>query len=153
MPSHRERRLLPYSARRLFDLVADVEKYPEFIEWFAAVRIRRREGNVLDVDQVVRFKGFRARFATRAVLDAPRRIAITCQEPPFKRFDQLWTFSPAPKGGTIVEYASTLELRSSLLQHAMQALFDERQVAEETVDAIARRAQQIYGAAPHDPPA
>ena len=153
MPSHRERRRLPYSARRLFDLVADVERYPEFIEWFVAVRILRREGNVLEVDQVVRFKGLRARFATRAVLDAPRRIEISSREPPFKRFDQLWTFSSAPKGGTIVEYESTLELRSSLLQHAMQALFDERQVAEETVDAIARRAQQIYGTAPHDPPA
>ncbi|MGO8865569.1 MAG: type II toxin-antitoxin system RatA family toxin [Alphaproteobacteria bacterium] len=153
MPSHRERRQLPYCARRLFDLVADVEKYPEFIEWFVAVRIRRREGNVLEVDQVVRFKGLRARFVTRAVLDPPRRIEIACQEPPFKRFDQLWTFLPAPKGGTIVEYASTLELSSSLLQHAMQALFDERQVAVATVDALARRAQQIYGIAPQDPSA
>jgi len=153
MPSHRERRQLPYSARQLFDLVADVEKYPEFIEWFVAVRILRREGNVLEVEQIVRFKGLRARFTTRAVLDAPRRIEIASREPPFKRFDQLWTFSPAPKGGTIVEYASTLELRSSLLQHAMQALFDERQVAVATIDALARRARQIYGTTPHDPPA
>lgn len=148
MPSHRERRHLPYTAPQLFGLVADVEKYPEFIEWFVAVRIRHRDGNTLDVDQVVRFKGLRARFLTRAILDPPRRIAITAEEPRFKRFDQLWTFAPAPQTGTIVDYASTLELRSSLLQHAMQALFDERQVAQATVDAFARRAAQIYGPAP-----
>lgn len=150
MPTHRERRHLPYTARRLFELVADVEKYPEFIEWFVAVRILRREGNILSVDQVVRFKGLRTRFTTRAVLDAPRRIEITSEEPPFRHFDHLWTFSLAPQSGTLVEYASALELHSSLLQHAMQALFDERQVAAATVDAFAQRAQEIYGAAPED---
>ena len=151
MPSHRERRHLSYTAPQLFELVADVERYPEFIEWFVAVRVRRREGNILEVDQVVRFKGLRARFATRAVLDRPRRIEITSDEAPFKRFEQLWTFAPSPETGAIVEYASTLELRSSLAQHAMQAFFDERRVAEATIDAFARRAQLIYGPAP--PPA
>jgi len=152
MPSHSERRQLPYTARQLFDLVADVEKYPEFIEWFVAVRIRRREGQMLDVDQVVRFKGLRARFATRAVLDAPQRIEVTSQDPSFKRFDQLWTFSPAPEAGTVVEFVSTLELHSTVLQHVMQALFDDRQMAEATIDAFERRAQQVYGTAPHHPP-
>ena len=145
MPSHHERRTLPYAPQQLFDLVADVEKYPEFIDWFVAVRIRRREGNQLDVDQVVRFKGLRQRFTTHATLDAPRRIDIICRKPPFQRFDQHWTFLPAAKSGTIVDYQSTLELRSSVLQLAMQALFDEAQAAKMTVDAFARRAQQIYG--------
>lgn len=137
--------MLPYTPRELFDLVADVEKYPEFIDWFVAVQIRHREGNRLDVDQVVRFKGLRQRFTTHATLDAPRRLDIVCHDPPFQRFDQHWAFRPAATAGTIIDYESTLELRSSLLQHAMQALFDEAEVAKATVDAFARRAQQIYG--------
>ncbi len=148
MASHHERRRLPYTALQLFELVADVESYPEFIDWFVAVRIRRREGQILDVDQVVRFKGLRARFTTRAVLDPPGRIEITSEEPPFKHFDQLWTFAPASGSDAVVDYASRLELRSTLAQHAMQALFDESRVAEATIDAFARRAQQIYGVRP-----
>lgn len=145
MPSHHERRPLPYTPQQLFDLVADVEKYPEFLDWFVAAQIRHREGNLLEVDQVVRFKGLRARFTTYATLDAPRQIDIRCHDPPFRKFDQRWTFLPAASTGTIVDYESTLELRSSLLQHAMQALFDEDDMAKTTVDAFARRAQQIYG--------
>lgn len=146
MSCHNERRQLPYLPTQLFDLVADVEKYPEFIEWFVAVRIRRRDGDVLEVDQIVRFKGMRARFMTRAVLDRPREIAIASSDPPFRRFDQRWTFRPLGATATDVAYESSLELRSPLLQHAMQALFDERQVATATVDAFARRARRIYGA-------
>ncbi len=145
MPSHRERRELPYSQTQLFDLVADVEKYPEFIAWFVAVRIRHRDGNRLEVDQVVRFKALRARFTTQATLDPPHGIAITCSDAPFKNFDQRWAFAPGSGGGTLVDYESTLELRSSVLQHAMLALFDETQIAKATIDAFARRAQQIYG--------
>lgn len=146
MSSHSEQRQLPYTSMRLFDLVADVEKYPEFIDWFVVVRVRRRLGDVLEVDQVVRFKGMRARFTTHAVLDRPREIAIASSDPPFRRFDQRWTFRPFGAAATDVTYESSLELRSPLLQHAMQALFDERQVATATVDAFARRARQIYGA-------
>lgn len=145
MPRHQERRQLPYTQQQVFDLVADVEKYPEFIEWFVAVRIRKREGNLLEVDQLVRFKGVRARFTTLARIERPQRIDITCHDPPFKRFDQKWTFIPAGVAHTIVEYESELELNSPLLQHAMQMLFDERQAARATVDAFERRAGQIYG--------
>lgn len=146
MPSHTESRHLPYPAQQLFELVADVEKYPEFLEWFVAARISRRDGNLLEVDQVVRFNRLRERFTTQAQLDAPRRIHITSKDPSFKRFDQLWTFSPMPDGGTIVVYVSTLELSSSVLEHVMQALLDEGRIAKATIDAFAHRARQIYGA-------
>ena len=146
MPSHHERRRLPYTQQQLFDLVADVEKYPEFIPWFAAVRIRQRDAKAWDVDQVIRFKGMRARFTTHAVLEPPDRIVIDTTDPPFRNFAQRWSFAPA-QDGTLVDYESTLELRSTVLQHAMQALFDERQVARETVDCFAQRAQRLYGPA------
>jgi len=144
MPSHRERRELPYSQEQVFDLVADIVKYPEFIDWFVAVRILRRAGNVLDVEQIVRFKGIRSRFVTRAVLDRPMTIAIASTDPPFKRFEQRWSFAPAGRERTIVDYDSTLELRSPLLEHAMRAFFDEPEIARITVDRFERRAHQLY---------
>lgn len=148
MPSHREHRHLPYSREQMFDLVADVEKYPEFIDWFVAIRVLRRDGNALDVEQVVRFKGLRARFVTHALLERPGRIAIATQDPPFKNFEQQWTFSPAGAHATALDYRSSLELRSPLLQHTLQMLLDEPEIARKTVDAFQRRAQQIY-ASPH----
>jgi coenzyme Q-binding protein COQ10 len=145
MPKHIERRHLPYTARQVFDLVADVEKYPDFIEWFVAARIRHRNGNVLEVHQVVRFAGLRRAFTTQAILDPPRRIVITTSDPPFRSFDQRWTFTPATDGGTTVEYETTVEMRSGFLQRLMRLVFDERQIAEATVNAFRRRADQIYG--------
>ena len=146
MPSHHERRRLPYAQQQLFDLVADVEKYPEFIPWFVAVRVRQRDATMWEVDQIVRFNGMRARFTTHAVLQPPERILIDTADPPFRNFSQRWSFAPA-QAGTTVDYESRMELRSTLLQHAMQALFGERQVARETVDCFAARAQQLYGPA------
>lgn len=145
MPSYSQRRHLRYAARQLFDLVADIEKYPEFLEWFVATRILHRDGNVLEVAQIMRFAGVRTQIVTRAMLDPLREIAITTRDPRFKSFDQRWTFTPAPDGGTTVEYQSTIELRSSLLQRVVGALFDERQIAEITVNAFERRARQICG--------
>lgn len=148
MSRHQVRRELPYPADRLFDLVADVESYPEFIEWFAAVRILRRAGNLLDVEQIVRFKGLEAHFVTHAELERPRRIAIASGDAPFKTFEQIWRFQPKGPRRTIVDYETTVELRSSLLEHAMEALFDEPRIARETVDAFERRARQVYGTGP-----
>ncbi len=145
MLHHIERRHLAYTTEQLFDLVADVERYPDFVPWFVAVRVRHRSGNVLDVDQVVRFAGFTSEIATRAVLDPPRRIAIATSDPPFRRFDQGWTFTPAESGGTTVQYEISVELRSALLQRVIRAFLVERQLVTVTVNAFTRRARQIYG--------
>ncbi len=146
MPTHVERRHLPYTVQQLFDLVADIEKYPEFIDEFEAARIRRREGNVLYVDQVVRFAMLRAELASIAVLDPPREIVVTATDPRFERFENRWRFSPAPEGGSIVEYSTSVDLRPGALKHIMEVLFDERRMAESTILAFKRRARQIYGA-------
>ncbi len=104
MPGYSQRRHLRYAARQFFDLVADIEKYPEFLAWFVATRILHRDGNVLEVAQTMRFVGFRTQIVTRAMLDPLRQIAITSRDSRFKSFDQRWTFTPAPDGGTTVEY-------------------------------------------------
>jgi coenzyme Q-binding protein COQ10 len=145
MPSYLESRRVAFTQRQLFDLVADIEKYPDFLEWFVAARIRRRDGNMLEVDQVVEFRRIRARFATRAVLNAPRSVDVTSRDPQFKQFHQHWTFVPVGADHTIVEYSGALELRSRIIQHVMQLLFDQPHFARITVDAFLQRAQKLYG--------
>jgi len=144
MSYHHVRRELPYSADQLFDLVGDVEKYPEFIEWFVAVRILHRSSNVLDVEQIVRFKGLHAQFVTRATLERPTRIAIVSHDRPFETFEQIWQFRSAGPQRTTVEYETKVELHSPILEHAMEALFNEAKIARKTVDAFEHRARQVY---------
>ena len=148
MPRYFERRRLAFTRRQLFDLVSDIEKYPEFLDWFVAARIRRRDGNVLEVDQVVAFKGLRTRFATRAVLYPPRGIDITSRDPQFKEFCQRWSFGLAGADDTVVEYSVALELRSRILRHAIRLLFDQPRFVRITVDAFVRRAESLYGMTP-----
>jgi coenzyme Q-binding protein COQ10 len=145
MPTHIERRHLPYTVHQMFDLVADVESYPAFIDQFAALRIRRRDDNVLHVAQVVRLGLLSVEFASTAVLDRPRQITITSADARFERFEHRWRFSPASPHGTDVEFASTVELRAGALQRLMRAVFDERQAAQSTILAFKRRARQIFG--------
>ena len=146
MFKHTEQRHLPYTPLQLFDLVADVEKYPEFIDWFVWARIRHRHGNVLDVDQVVRLAGLRVAFATRTVLDPPRQITtVSTTDFPLRRFDQRWSFTPAGESGTLVQYDLTFELRFGFLHGLMRMVADQRQIAETIVNAFERRARQVYG--------
>jgi len=142
---HTERRSLPYTPHQIFDLVADVEKYPKFIDWFVSARIRRRDGNVQYVDQVVRYSGLRVAFATRAVLEPPRHITVTSTDFPFRSFNQHWWFRPDGGSGTLVEYDVTFELRFGFLHGLMDMLADQRQIAERTIDMFTHRAQQLYG--------
>ena len=146
MFKHTEQRHLPYTALQLFDLVADVEKYPEFIDWFVWARIRHRHGNVLEVDQVVRLAGLHAAFATRTVLEPLRQITtVSTTDFPFRNFDQRWSFTPAGESATLVQYDLTFELRFGFLRGLMHMVVDQRQMAETIVNAFRRRARQIYG--------
>ena len=89
MPTHSETRPLPYTAQQMYDLVADVAKYPEFLPWCSAARIRRTyelgDGQVMEADLVISFKVFRERFGSRVTLfDAQKRIDTEYLDGPFK---------------------------------------------------------------------
>ena len=143
MPRYTERRHLPFSPPQLFDLVADVEKYPDFVPSVAATRIRRREGNTVWLDMVVRANVFRRGFVSTAVLERPRRIDISSEDALFERYEQRWTFAPAADGGTTVEFHVDFAFRSRLLQLIMGTLFAD--AAGAMVSAFEQRARQIYG--------
>jgi coenzyme Q-binding protein COQ10 len=144
MPTHAERKYLPYSPAQLFDLVADVEKYPEFLPWCVAARIRKRDGAVMFADLVIGFKMVRERFTSKVVLSAPGRIDVTYTEGPFSYLNNHWIFEPAADGGTNIDFFVDFEFRSKLLQKLIGALFNE--AVRLMVAAFEKRAKQLYGA-------
>jgi|tagenome__1003787_1003787.scaffolds.fasta_scaffold20851405_2 coenzyme Q-binding protein COQ10 len=136
---------LPYTPQQVFDLVADIESYPQFLHHLALARIRRQKGNTLWVDQVVRFAMLRLKFSTRAVLEPPMRLRVVCHDPLFGTFDEVWSFTAMPSGGTRLGCHATYEVRSALLRLGLGAALPG--MLATTVKGFEARARQLYGQA------
>jgi coenzyme Q-binding protein COQ10 len=134
---------LPYGPQQIFDLVADIESYPQFLRHLASARIRRRKGNTLWVEQMVRFGPLRLTFNTRAVLEPPARLRVVCHDSLFGTFDQAWSFTPIGSGGTCLGCHATYEVRSVLLRLGLGAALPE--MLASTVKGFEARARQLYG--------
>ncbi len=146
MPTHAEKRRLPHSPQQMFDLVSDVEKYPEFLPWCVATRIRAREqndnGETITADMVIGYKMFRERFTSKVVLDRPgMRIDVAYSEGPFRYLNNHWVFEE-DGDGTIVDFYVDFEFRSRLLQKLIGAAFNE--AVKIMVYAFDKRALKIY---------
>ena len=143
MPTHAEKRILPYRPRQLFDLVADIERYPEFLPWCLAARVRARDGTLVTADLVIGFKMFREAFTSRVTLDpGGRRIDVCYQNGPFKYLNNHWVFEDHPTGCTIDFYVD-FEFRSKFLQKLIGVLFEE--AVRRMVAAFEARARALYG--------
>src|SRR5712671_6606167 len=105
MPRHSETRHLPYTPEQLFDLVADVARYDEFLPWVVAVRVRSSSEKETVADLVVGFNAFKERFTSRVTKERPTRILVDYVEGPLKYLHNEWTFDRAPDGGTNVHFA------------------------------------------------
>ena len=143
MPTHAEKRVLPFTPDQLFDVVADIEKYPEFLPWCIATRIRRREGKVIHADMVIGFKMFRERFTTKDVLDPPRRIDVSYHDGPFRYLNNHWIFEPHGEGHCELDFYIDFEFHSRLFQKMMGVIFNE--AVKIMVTAFEKRAREIYG--------
>lgn len=145
MPTHAEQRYLPYTPDQLFDLVADVERYPEFLPWCVAARIRKREGDMFFADLVIGFKLIRERYTSKVKLDrAGMGIDVTYTEGPFHYLNNHWKFIPAEDGGATIDFFVDFEFKSKLLQKVIGALFNE--AVRLMVSSFEKRARQLYGA-------
>ncbi len=145
MPRHAETRVLPYTPEQLFALVADVERYPEFLPWCVAARIREREAGLIVADLVIGYRMFRERFTSRVSLDPPQRIDVAYADGPFRYLSNRWNFA-AEAGGCRVEFFVDFEFTSRLLQKVIQVFFTE--AVHRMVSAFERRARTLYGAGP-----
>ena len=149
MPTHSETRELPYTAEQMYDLVADVASYPEFLPWTAAARIKSREDKgdheVMDADLVISFKVFRERFTSRVVLwPAAKKIDTEYLDGPFRYMKSNWAFADAPDGGCNVTFFVDFEFRNAVLQGIIGVVFNE--AMQRIVRAFERRAAQLYAA-------
>ena len=142
MPTHAEQRLLPYTPEQMYALVADIERYPEFLPWCVAARIRERRADFINADLVIGFRMIRERFTSHVKLDPPGRIDVTYAEGPFRHLDNHWLFERAP-GGCRVDFFVDFEFKSRLLQKVIVVLFGE--AVKRMVAAFEGRAQQLYG--------
>ena len=142
MPTHAEHRLLPYTPEQMYALVADIERYPEFLPWCVAARIRERRADFVSADLVIGFKMFRERFTSNVKLDPPGRIDVSYVEGPFRYLNNHWGFERAP-GGCRIDFFVDFEFRSRLLQKAIELLFGE--AVKRMVAAFEGRARQLYG--------
>jgi coenzyme Q-binding protein COQ10 len=147
MPRHSETRALPYSAQQMYDLVADVASYPEFLPWCAAARIRSRSpvegGEEVLADLVISFKVFRERFGSRVML-YPERLLIETEylDGPFKYLKSSWSFADVD-GGCEVSFFVDFEFRNAILQKIIGVVFNE--AMHRIVRAFETRAAQLYG--------
>ena len=148
MPTHRETRVLPYSAQQMYDLVADVGRYPEFLPWCAAARIRSRVPDgpreVMLADLVIAFKVFRERFGSRVVLnDSAHRVDTEYLDGPFKYLKSWWQFRDNTNGGCEVEFFVDFEFKNLVLQKLIGVVFNE--AMQKVVRAFEARANALYG--------
>ena len=144
---HSERRVVAYAPLQLFELVADVPRYPEFLPWCHAGRIRRHESPTVQIAELaIGFGPFHEKFASRVVLalDAPDgpRIDTTGIEGPFRRLVSRWVFHPHPDG-CLIEFELEFDFRSVLLQQTVRLLFAE--AVRRMVSAFETRASALYG--------
>jgi coenzyme Q-binding protein COQ10 len=142
MPTHAEKRFLPYTPEQVFDLVADIERYPEFLPWCVGARIRERRDNVILGDLLIGWRMVREKFTSRVTLDRPGRIDVEYAEGPFKYLKNHWLFECQP-GGCLVDFYVDFEFRSRMLQGVIAALFNE--AVKRMVSAFEKRAKELYG--------
>ncbi|MFN4153433.1 MAG: type II toxin-antitoxin system RatA family toxin [Paracoccaceae bacterium] len=148
MPTHSETKFLPYSAQQMYDLVADVGSYPQFLPWNSAARIRSLErkpdgSEVMEADLVISFKVFRERFGSRVVLwPAELRIETEYLDGPFRHMRSTWKFREAT-GGCEVDFFVDFEFRNAILQGIIGVVFNE--AMQRIVRAFERRAADLYG--------
>lgn len=143
MPTHAERRLLPYNPRQLFDLVADIERYPEFLPWCVGVRVLRRDGAIVNAELMVGFKMIREKFTSEVRLQPHSQINVRYLDGPFRHLVNQWIFEPHPHGCTI-DFHIDFEFRSRLMRTLMEPLFHE--AVRRMVHAFDIRAGSLYGA-------
>jgi len=150
MPSHHETKVLPYRADQMFALVADVARYPEFLPWTSAARIRSRHpvdgGEEVLADLVISFKVFRERFGSRVtLLPGENRILTEYLDGPFKHLKSVWSFTDRPDNGCTVDFQVDFEFRNAILAGIIGFVFNEAMTR--VVRAFETRAAALYGPA------
>ncbi|HKH03051.1 MAG TPA: type II toxin-antitoxin system RatA family toxin [Bradyrhizobium sp.] len=149
MPRFNSRRLVNHSASQMFELVADVERYPEFVPLCSSLKVRQRTRNpdgteIVVCDMTVSFKLVREAFTTRVTLDrANLKILVEYLQGPFRNLENRWSFEPKPDDRCEVGFYLSYEFKSRMLGILMGTMFDT--AFKRFAAAFEKRADLIYG--------
>ena len=143
MPRHSETRHLPFSREQMFELIADVANYDQFLPWVSAVRVRSNSETEMVADLIVGFNAFKERFTSRVTKQRPERILVDYIEGPLKYLKNEWRFEEAADGGTDVHFSVDFAFRSRLFESLAGAMFDR--ALRRMTSAFEQRAAVLYG--------
>ncbi|EKE09564.1 MAG: cyclase/dehydrase [uncultured bacterium] len=134
---------LSYRPDQLYDLVMDVEKYPEFLPWCLAVHILSQSETEILIDLCVGYKFFRETFRSRVHLTPKTRIDVEYITGPFHYLNNHWVFKEGPSRGTNIEFFIDFEFKNQLFQSVTQMVFES--AFDQMLAAFEKRAQEVYG--------
>lgn len=137
--------LVPHSARQMYDLVDNVERYPEFLPWCGGAKILEREGKTTIAAIDVAYSGLHHRFSTRNESEPGSMIDITLRDGPFRHLDGCWRFIPLSETACKVEFELTYAFSNNVLEKIMGPAFHP--IANGMMDAFVRRADKLYATA------
>ena len=142
MPKHSETRHLPYTPEQLFNLVADVGRYAEFLPWVVAVRVRSDNETETIADLAVGFKALKETFTSKVIKARPRTIEVDYIDGPLKYLHNSWTFEPDGQGGTNIHFVVDFAFKSRMFELLAGQMFDR--ALRKMIGAFCERAHALY---------
>mgnify|MGYP000507024885 CR=1 FL=1 len=146
MPGIRETQRMPWSCEQMFDLVADVGSYGEFLPWVAAVRVRSDSETEMIADLLVGFKAIREKFTSRVLKHRPGHLNVHYIDGPLRDLDNSWDFRPTGEGGCEVDFRVDFTFRNPVFEALAGQYFDR--AFRRMVEAFEKRATELYGGPP-----
>lgn len=143
MPKHHEVRELPWTPEEMFDLVADVRRYPEFLPWVTGMRVRKQTPEEIVADMIVGFRAIKEVFTSRVTLDRPQTIRVSYIDGPLRYLHNDWKFDRLPEGGTRLDFHVDFEFRSRIFEKLAGAFF--LKAVNRMVESFEARAEELYG--------
>ncbi len=135
--------LVKYSARAMYDIVTDIEAYPDFLPWCTGSRVISRKGDIVEAELQIAKGGFKNSFATRNINDKGGRITVSLLDGPFSSLDGVWSFLPLREDASKISLDLEFEINGMLASFAFGAVFN--QICNTMVNSFTQRARQIYG--------
>jgi coenzyme Q-binding protein COQ10 len=143
MPGIEETRRLPYSAEQMFDLVADVARYPEFLPWVVATRVKSDSDGEMVADMLVGFKMLREKFTSQVIKQRPDEIHVRYIDGPMRDLDNRWQFKPLGPDACEIHFSVTFSFRNALFEKLAGQYVDR--AFGKMVAAFETRANALYG--------
>ena len=146
MPHHSETRRLPYSPEQMFDLVADVQSYQEFLPWVSAIRVRSHSETEMVADMIVGFKGLRETFTSRVHKKRPDHVHVDYVDGPLSHLTNDWRFRSDGEGGVLIDFQVDFAFKNKLFEMLAGQVFDK--ALRKMIGAFETRAAPLYRVPP-----